>query len=145
MRAPRAPSPPCALLLQVTLLLRDPYLVKDINEMHCNTRYLKVGGCLGVGVGGCLGVGVGRGCGGWGCGIKGLGAVSPAGPTTQIQHGLLLLPLPLPPSTSLLQDFQLPPNVTATTSAAEAISGAQFAIHAVPVQHTRAFLQGVKV
>lgn len=27
---------------QVTLLLRDPYLCKDINELHCNTRYLKV-------------------------------------------------------------------------------------------------------
>jgi glycerol-3-phosphate dehydrogenase len=31
-----------AVLLQVTLLLRDPYLCKDINELHCNTRYLKV-------------------------------------------------------------------------------------------------------
>lgn len=28
---------------QVTMLLRDPYLCKDINEQHCNTRYLKVG------------------------------------------------------------------------------------------------------
>jgi hypothetical protein len=28
--------------VQVTLLLRDPYLCKDINELHCNTRYLKV-------------------------------------------------------------------------------------------------------
>ena len=27
---------------QVTLLLRDPYLCKDINELHCNSRYLKV-------------------------------------------------------------------------------------------------------
>ena len=32
------------------------------------------------------------------------------------------------------QDFKLPPNVTATTSAPEAIIGAQCAIHAVPVQ-----------
>ena len=44
-----------------------------------------------------------------------------------------------------LQDFVLPPNVNATTAAAEAIAGAQFAIHAVPVQHTRAFLQSIKV
>lgn len=44
-----------------------------------------------------------------------------------------------------MQDFELPINVNATTSAAEAIAGAQFAIHAVPVQHTRAFLQGIKV
>lgn len=68
--------------LQVTLLLRDPYLCKDINELHCNTRYLK--------------------------------------------------------------DFTLPPNVSATTSPREAILGAQFAIHAVPVQHTRVFLEGIK-
>lgn len=43
------------------------------------------------------------------------------------------------------QDYTLPPNVVATTSAAEAIAGAQYAIHAVPVQNSRAFLQGVKV
>jgi hypothetical protein len=43
------------------------------------------------------------------------------------------------------QDWTLPPNVTATTSAAEAITGAQYAIHAVPVQHTRAFLSSIKV
>ena len=36
--SPRIPA------LQVTLLLRDPYLCKDINEMHCNSRYLKVRG-----------------------------------------------------------------------------------------------------
>ena len=35
---PWAPPPPP----QVTMLLRDPYLCKDINEQHCNTRYLKV-------------------------------------------------------------------------------------------------------
>jgi hypothetical protein len=28
--------------VQVVMLLRDPYLCKDINELHCNTRYLKV-------------------------------------------------------------------------------------------------------
>lgn len=69
--------------LHVTLLLRDAYLCRDINELHCNTRYLP--------------------------------------------------------------KWQLPDTVTATTSAAEAIAGAQYAIHAVPVQHTRAFLEGIKV
>lgn len=68
--------------LEVVLLLRDPYLCKDINTMHCNTKYLK--------------------------------------------------------------NFHLPPNVRATTSAAEAILGAQYAVHAVPVQHSRAFLNGIK-
>ena len=34
--------PVLCLLLQVTLLLRDPYLCKDINELHKNTRYLEV-------------------------------------------------------------------------------------------------------
>ena len=57
-------------------------------------------------------------------------------------HKLLPAQLSLPQL--LLQDYQLPPNVNATTSAAEAIAGAQFAIHAVPVQHTRAFLEGIK-
>lgn len=28
--------------LNVTLLLRDPYVCKDINERHINSRYLKV-------------------------------------------------------------------------------------------------------
>ncbi len=28
--------------LDVVLLVRDPYLCKDINQLHCNTRYLKV-------------------------------------------------------------------------------------------------------
>ena len=28
--------------LNVMLLLRDPYVCKDINERHVNTRYLKV-------------------------------------------------------------------------------------------------------
>lgn len=45
---------------------------------------------------------------------------------------------------SLLQDFKLPENVRATTSAAEAIPGAQFAVHAVPVQSSRAFLKSIK-
>jgi hypothetical protein len=56
-------------------------------------------------------------------------------------HALTLsAPVRLP----VVQDHSLPPNVTATTSPREAITGAQFAIHAVPVQHTRAFLQGIK-
>lgn len=42
------------------------------------------------------------------------------------------------------QDFELPPNVRATTDAAEAITGAQYAVHAMPVQHSRAFLEGVR-
>ena len=45
----------------------------------------------------------------------------------------------------LLQDYLLPSNVVATTSAAEACAGAQYAIHAVPVQHSRAFLHAIKV
>ena len=43
------------------------------------------------------------------------------------------------------QDYLLPNNVVATTSAAEACAGAQYAIHAVPVQHSRAFLHAIKV
>lgn len=68
--------------LKVVLLLRDPYLCKDINETHCNTRYLP----------------------GW----------------------------------------TLPDQVSATTSAEAALKGAQYAIHAVPVQHSRQFLESVK-
>ncbi|KAG2445971.1 hypothetical protein HXX76_000574 [Chlamydomonas incerta] len=68
--------------LEVVLLVRDPYLCKDINQLHENTRYLK--------------------------------------------------------------GFKMPPNVRATTHAPEAIVGAQYAVHAVPVQSSRAFLQGIK-
>lgn len=70
-----------------------------------------------------------------------------AGPQGVMAHVLVvykLLPAQLSLPQLLLQDYQLPPNVNATTSAAEAIAGAQFAIHAVPVQHTRAFLEGIK-
>ena len=42
------------------------------------------------------------------------------------------------------QDFTLPTNVRATTNASEAILGAQFAVHAVPVQSSRAFLKSIK-
>ncbi|KAF8065430.1 GLY1 [Scenedesmus sp. PABB004] len=68
--------------LDVVLLLRDPYLCKDINTRHANTKYLP--------------------------------------------------------------DFSLPPNVRATTDAAEAIAGASYAVHAVPVQHSRAFLGSIR-
>lgn len=39
----------------------------------------------------------------------------------------------------------MPPNITATTSMIEAIRDAQYAVHAVPVQHSRAFLHSIKV
>ena len=44
-----------------------------------------------------------------------------------------------------MQGYELPANVCATTSAAEAIKAAQYAIHAVPVQHSREFLHSIKV
>ena len=68
--------------LDVVLLLRDPYLCKDINTSHCNTKYLP--------------------------------------------------------------GFSLPRNVRATTDAVEAISGASYAVHAVPVQHSRNFLGTIR-
>lgn len=107
------------LHLQVTLLLRDPYLCKDINELHCNTRYLKVGDrhCR-------RGVVQGTGMAAGICACACMGTYRGSLPS--------------------LQDHLLPPNVSATTSAAEAIAGAQLAIHAVPVQHSRAFLLGIK-
>lgn len=39
------------------------------------------------------------------------------------------------------QDFTLPVNMRATTSTSEAIIGASYAVHAVPVQSSRVFLQ----
>eukprot|EP00877_Chromochloris_zofingiensis_P006398 jgi/Chrzof1/2010/Cz10g29180.t1_GPD1[v5.2] len=68
--------------LDVVLLLRDPYVCKDINTLHRNTKYLK--------------------------------------------------------------EFHLPRNVRATTDAVEAITGASYAVHAVPVQHSRAFLSSIR-
>ena len=44
-----------------------------------------------------------------------------------------------------MQEFTLPSNVKATTSVAEALTDAQFAVHAVPVQHSRRFLDSIKV
>ncbi len=49
------------------------------------------------------------------------------------------------PCVSVFQDLMLPTNVTATTSVAEAIAGARYAVHALPVQHSRAFLTSIKV
>ena len=43
------------------------------------------------------------------------------------------------------QGYELPRNVVATTSALEAIDRAQYAIHAVPVQHSREFLSTIQV
>lgn len=45
----------------------------------------------------------------------------------------------------MVQDYMLPNNVVATTSSVQAIQGAQYAIHAVPVQHSRAFLKSIAV
>ena len=45
----------------------------------------------------------------------------------------------------MLQDLLLPDNVSATTSTSDAIAGASFAVHALPVQHSRAFLTSIKV
>lgn len=42
-------------------------------------------------------------------------------------------------NTRYLKEYELPPNVTATTDAAAAIADAQYAVHAVPVQASRAF------
>lgn len=51
-------------------------------------------------------------------------------------------PVPLPPlACDATQGFVMPNNVRATTHAPEAIVGAKFAVHAVPVQSSRAFLQ----
>eukprot|EP00210_Caulerpa_lentillifera_P001131 g1090.t1 len=68
--------------LKVQMLLRDQELVRDINEGHCNTKYLK--------------------------------------------------------------NYQLPVNVYATVDKAEAIKDAEYAIHAVPVQHSRLFLHSIQ-
>jgi len=43
-----------------------------------------------------------------------------------------------------LTEFELPANLAATVSTGEALEGAQLAVHAVPVQHSRRFLEGVR-
>ena len=50
---------------------------------------------------------------------------------------------PIPSPNPTPQDFKLPPNVRASTDPAEA-AAASYAVHAVPVQHSRAFLEGIK-
>ncbi|MEW5298431.1 MAG: hypothetical protein WDW36_001555 [Sanguina aurantia] len=47
-------------------------------------------------------------------------------------------------NTKYLKDFTLPVNMRATTSTSEAIIGASYAVHAVPVQSSRVFLQGIR-
>ncbi len=51
----------------------------------------------------------------------------------------------LPEQGMMLQGYELPHNLVATTSMSEAILGAQYAVHALPVQQTRNFLSGIKV
>ncbi|GAQ91247.1 NAD-dependent Glycerol-3-Phosphate Dehydrogenase [Klebsormidium nitens] len=46
-------------------------------------------------------------------------------------------------NTRYMPNHPLPPNVRATTDPAEAIEGAQYAIHAVPVQQSAAFLKSI--
>lgn len=46
---------------------------------------------------------------------------------------------------AVVQEMALPHNISATTSMAEAIAGASYAVHALPVQHSRLFLQAIKV
>lgn len=43
-----------------------------------------------------------------------------------------------------LKQYTLPPNVRATTDASVALSGADYIVHAVPVQQSTAFLQGLR-
>lgn len=108
--------------LDVTMLLRDPYVCQDINTVHRNRRYLDVS----VEADRC------------------------------VHSGAFTVTLPfLVPSlpgiftdvcvASETQEFTLPSNVRATTSVAEALADAQFAVHAVPVQHSRRFLDSIKV
>uniref|UniRef100_A0A0E0E990 Glycerol-3-phosphate dehydrogenase [NAD(+)] n=1 Tax=Oryza meridionalis TaxID=40149 RepID=A0A0E0E990_9ORYZ len=42
-----------------------------------------------------------------------------------------------------LPDHRLPENITATTSASDALAGADFCFHAVPVQFSSSFLEGI--
>ena len=51
----------------------------------------------------------------------------------------------LRPLLACMQDMALPHNMSATTSTAAAIAGAHYAVHALPVQHSRVFLQSIKV
>jgi glycerol-3-phosphate dehydrogenase len=144
--------------LDVVLLLRDPYLCHDINSKHINSKYLAVSG-------------FGRGWGVWMS--RGLERLRKGGGTAHSSQSLststtltdlralhkhlnicttahtcltnrraLLFVSTHPPTPP--QDFTLPRNVRATTDASEAIAGASYAVHAVPVQHSRAFLSSIR-
>ena len=113
--------------LNVTLLLRDPYVCKDINERHVNSRYLKVARFH-------------------------LTCMLAAYPHCQICLGSspsyaqqLIDFVKAAELMCCMQEYTLPINVVATTSFVEAIQGAQYAIHAVPVQHSRKFLESIAV
>ncbi|KAF8402475.1 hypothetical protein HHK36_010560 [Tetracentron sinense] len=67
--------------LEVTMLVRDPYVCQTINESHCNCKYFP--------------------------------------------------------------EHKLPENVVATTDAKTALLGADFCLHAVPVQFSSSFLEGI--
>jgi len=47
-------------------------------------------------------------------------------------------------NTKYLKEYTLPTNVRATLNAEEALSGVQYALHAVPCQHSRKFLKNIK-
>ena len=108
--------------LNVTLLLRDPYVCKDINERHVNPRYLKVRYLLCHEFSGA-------------CGSCHLQPMPDTSNLYTIWYELQCY----------MQEYTLPNNVIATTSFVEAIQGAQYAIHAVPVQHSRKFLESIAV
>ena len=50
---------------------------------------------------------------------------------------------PLRCNTRYLKSYPLPPNLRASTTVPEALAGAQYVVHAVPVQHSAAFLTQV--
>ena len=139
--------------LDVVMLLRDPYVCRDINMKHVNTRYLEARAQLRMQA--CAGVNTvqkqplmheGRTwlAQQWTaqeiCCHQAQAAQTAAlhKPASAVQAGLSSIPC-------MLQGFDLPVNVSATTSAAEAILHAQYAIHAVPVQHSRDFLHSITV
>ena len=118
------------LVVTICIVLQ---ICSDINTIHVNTRYLKVRFYINP----CV-------CDGEpdtvlriACRRKGIVCTfcMIASSRREYWHNRLRLP----------QDYMLPSNVVATMSAAEACAGAQYAIHAVPVQHSRAFLHAIKV
>lgn len=111
----------------MTLLLRDPYVCKDINERHVNSRYLKVIHSV-----------VPRELHAW-------FDLALAASTINILAYCLAQDAELNVLGYHMQEYTLPNNVVATTSFVAAIQGAQYAIHAVPVQHSRKFLESIAV